>query len=71
MSCEGSSCGVGPNRSARFPAPVSRTDRLVEPERLFGEKYAGGCFGHDGRHAWLRVVPEKITSWDFRKMGLG
>jgi hypothetical protein len=23
---------------------------------------------HDGRHAWLRVVPEKITSWDFRKL---
>ena len=22
----------------------------------------------DGRHAWLRVVPEKIVSWDFRKI---
>ena len=22
----------------------------------------------DGRHAWLRVDPEKIISWDFRKM---
>jgi len=42
---------------------------LVEPERLFGEKYAGGAFSADGRHAWLRVVPEKIVSWDFAKMG--
>jgi hypothetical protein len=23
---------------------------------------------HDGRHAWLRLTPEKITSWDFRKI---
>ncbi len=45
-------------------------DELVEPERLFGDKYVGGTFFHDGRHAWLRVVPEKIVSWDFRKMGL-
>jgi hypothetical protein len=22
----------------------------------------------DGRHAWLKVVPEKIVSWDFRKI---
>jgi PPOX class probable F420-dependent enzyme len=41
---------------------------LAEPERLFGEKYAGGSFTFDGRHAWLRLVPEKIVSWDFRKM---
>ena len=24
-------------------------------------------FGSDGRHGWLRVRPEKIVSWDFRK----
>jgi hypothetical protein len=46
------------------PDPV-----LAEPERLFGEKYTGGQFIADGRHAWLRVVPEKIVSWDFRKLG--
>jgi len=44
---------------------------LAEPERLFGAKYAGGAFSADGRHAWLRVVPDKIVSWDFRKMGAG
>ncbi len=54
-----------------IPRTGEPDDRLVEPERLFGAKYAGGTFGHDGRHAWLRVVPEKITSWDFRKMSPG
>jgi hypothetical protein len=30
-------------------------------------KYAGGdVMHHDGRHAWLRLVPDKVTSWDFR-----
>ena len=53
------------------PRTGEPNELLVEPERLFGDKYAGGRFGHDGRHAWLRVVPEKITSWDFRKMGQG
>jgi hypothetical protein len=23
---------------------------------------------HDGRHAWLRVTPRKLVSWDFRKL---
>ncbi len=54
-----------------IPRTGEPNERLVEPERLFGDKYAGGAFGHDGRHAWLRVAPEKITSWDFSKMGLG
>jgi len=54
-----------------IPRTGEPNEQLVEPERLFGDKYAGGSFGHDGRHAWLRVVPEKITSWDFSKMALG
>jgi hypothetical protein len=43
---------------------------LLEPvERAFGEKYLGGAeFGYDGRHAWLALHPEKIVSWDFRKL---
>jgi pyridoxamine 5'-phosphate oxidase-like protein len=51
--------------------PRSTTpDSAVEvPERLFGQKYSNGTFQADGRHAWLRLVPEKIVSWDFRKMG--
>lgn len=58
---------------AEVVGDVPRTDQsdpvLAEPERLFGEKYVGGQFVVDGRHAWLRVVPEKIVSWDFRKIG--
>ena len=43
--------------------------RLEQPELLFARKYAGGdTMQHDGRHAWLRLVPEKVSSWDFRKL---
>jgi Pyridoxamine 5'-phosphate oxidase len=42
--------------------------RLAEPERLYARKYEGtGVMYHTGHHAWLRLVPGKITSWDFRK----
>jgi hypothetical protein len=65
--------GVEISGTAHIVGEVPRVgephDDLVVPEQLFGDKYAGGNFGHDGRHAWLRIVPEKIVSWDFRKMG--
>ncbi len=51
----------------RTPAP---DPTVALPEQLFGDKYAGGTFYSDGRHAWLRVVPDKIVSWDFRKRPL-
>jgi len=41
---------------------------LQGPEQVFADRYTGGTVVHDGRHAWLRLVPEKITSWDFRKL---
>ena len=41
---------------------------LEVPERLFADKYAGGQVRHDGRHAWLKVTPDKVVSWDFRKL---
>jgi Pyridoxamine 5'-phosphate oxidase len=42
---------------------------LEVPEQLFGERYLGGeMTGYDGRHAWLRLRPTKIVSWDFRKL---
>jgi Pyridoxamine 5'-phosphate oxidase len=59
--------------AAEIVGEVPRTGtpdaRLAEPERLFARKYSGtDAMHHDGRHAWLRLVPDKITSWDFRKI---
>ena len=42
---------------------------LAEPERLFADKYTRGVMAQpDGRHGWLRLTPEKLVSWDFRKL---
>lgn len=51
-----------------IPRKGEPNDELVEPERLFGDKYAGGEFRYDGRHGWLRLTPEKTVSWDFNKL---
>ncbi len=40
----------------------------ASPERLWSDKYTRGEFQPDGKHAWLRLTPEKIVSWDFRKL---
>ena len=53
------------------PRTSAPDPQVTEPERLFGEKYSGGSFVPDGNHAWLRMIPEKIVSWDFRKMSAG
>ncbi len=49
----------------RTGEPVAELDG---PERAFADRYSGGTIVRDGRHAWLRLTPEKITSWDFRKL---
>jgi hypothetical protein len=56
---------VGPAPWTGAPDP-----ELAEPERLLARKYHGTdtMKDPDGRHAWLRLVPDKITSWDFRKI---
>lgn len=42
---------------------------LTEPETMFARKYAGSdTFTADGRHAWVRLTPERIRSWDFTKI---
>jgi Pyridoxamine 5'-phosphate oxidase len=58
--------------AAEIVGEVPRTGapdaRLAEPERLYARKYEGtDVMYHTGQHAWLRLVPGKITSWDFRK----
>ena len=64
--------GVEINGRATPIGEIPRTGEalaeLDEPERLFAEKYAGGRVHHDGRHAWVRITPDKIVSWDFRKI---
>jgi hypothetical protein len=49
----------------RTGEPVPELDG---PEQAFADRYTGGTIVRDGRHAWLRLTPEKITSWDFRKL---
>ena len=58
---------------AEQPRTGEPNPELDEPERLFAARYAPGApaMGYDGRHAWLRLVPEKAVSWDFRKLGGG
>ena len=56
-------------RVGEVPLNGALDPEVEEPERLFARKYLGlDTMRHDGRHAWLRLVPEKIVSWDFRKM---
>jgi hypothetical protein len=51
------------------PRSDTPDDVLAGPERLFADKYTSGSFRPDGRHAWLRLRPTKIISWDNRKLG--
>ncbi|MCI3929227.1 pyridoxamine 5'-phosphate oxidase family protein [Streptomyces sp. AN091965] len=69
----------GELRGAELAGTVERvgeTPRTGEPcseldtvERLFARKNFGlDAMVHDGRHAWLRLTPDAVTSWDFRKL---
>ena len=55
-----------------MPRTGEGNEELAGPERLFAAKYYGGsgAMAYDGRHAWLRLTPDKIASWDFRKLGI-
>jgi hypothetical protein len=51
------------------PRTAAPDPALAVAERLFAGKYAGRDeFTPDGRHAWLRLTPDKLVSWDFRKL---
>ncbi|MDX6259499.1 MAG: hypothetical protein QOH84_1187 [Kribbellaceae bacterium] len=48
---------------------VSETDPVLTViDQAFADKYTGGVVVRDGRHGWLRMRPDKISSWDFRKL---
>lgn len=43
---------------------------LDTPEQLFARKYLGiDTMVYDEKHAWLRLTPDFIRTWDFRKLG--
>jgi Pyridoxamine 5'-phosphate oxidase len=66
--------GVELTGSVEFVGEIPRTGEeqipeLETPERLFARKNFGmDQVPHDGRHAWLRLTPKAIASWDFRKL---
>ncbi|GAA1926389.1 pyridoxamine 5'-phosphate oxidase family protein [Streptantibioticus ferralitis] len=65
--------GVELSGAVEFVGEAPRTGEprpeLDTPERLFTAKYFGhDRMPHDGRHAWLRLTPERVVSWDFRKL---
>ena len=67
VEIEGEAAVVGP--VPRTGADDPEAPELAEPEALLAAKYfAPGGMSHDGRHAWLRITPAKIASWDFRKL---
>ncbi|MEU1803403.1 pyridoxamine 5'-phosphate oxidase family protein [Streptomyces sp. NPDC019937] len=65
LSGEAAFVGEAPRSGAPCP-------ELDAPERMFAAKYFGlDAMPHDGRHAWLRLVPDTVSSWDFRKLPQG
>lgn len=51
------------------PRTATADPGVAVPEALFARKYtASETFTPDGRHAWLRLTPDKVVSWDFRKL---
>ncbi|MFC8276349.1 pyridoxamine 5'-phosphate oxidase family protein [Streptomyces sp. NPDC057271] len=65
--------GVELSGSAVFVGEAPRTGEpcpeLDVPERLFAAKNFGmDAMPHDGRHAWLKLTPDAVVSWDFRKI---
>ncbi|MGW6056201.1 pyridoxamine 5'-phosphate oxidase family protein [Streptomyces sp. NPDC055189] len=65
--------GVELSGLAEFVAESPRVGEpfpeLEAPERLFARKYFGmDEMPYDGKHAWIRLTPDAIASWDFRKL---
>ena len=66
--------GVELAGSVEVVGEVPRTGEPGHPEleaveRSFAQRYrASDTLEHDGRHAWLRLRPEREYTWDFRKL---
>ena len=52
--------------AAKYFGPVSRAASGGEASPATSG--GGPEMTHDGRHAWLRITPLKMVSWDFRKL---
>ena len=64
VELSGTAVYVGESPRAGEPCP-----ELDVPEALFARKNFGlDVMPQDGRHAWLRLTPDAIASWDFRKL---
>lgn len=66
--------GVELSGTVEFVGEAPRTGELCAEldavETRFARKnFRADSMPHDGRHAWVRLTPEKIVSWDFRKLG--
>jgi hypothetical protein len=48
------------------PRSHASIPELLPIERAFADKY--GAFVVDSRHAWLRLSPQRVISWDFAKI---
>lgn len=65
--------GVELSGSVEFVGEAPRTGldcpELDTVERMFAAKNFGlDEMPHDGRHAWARLTPQAVASWDFRKL---
>ncbi|MGW2051204.1 pyridoxamine 5'-phosphate oxidase family protein [Streptomyces sp. NPDC001858] len=66
--------GVELSGTVEFVGEAPRVGELCAEldavETLFARKNFGlDAMPHDGRHAWVRLTPAKIVSWDFSKLG--
>ncbi|MFF1445362.1 pyridoxamine 5'-phosphate oxidase family protein [Streptomyces sp. NPDC058295] len=66
--------GVELSGAVEFVGESPRTGELCAEldavETLFARKnFDLDAMPHDGRHAWVKLKPAKIVSWDFRKLG--
>lgn len=69
----GSLHGVEITGTVEVIGEVPRTGKpnaeLAAVESRYAKKNSGlDQMVYDGKHAWLRVTPTKIASWDFRKL---